>query len=126
MKTAQGKLRILFVDDDTSLSQLSEKVLVERGYEVDVAADGLSALDKLKSRSYDVVILDNFLPKLNGLELLKLMREQHYPTKVIMITAVNERQLTEESLKLGVDKILPKPFDFENLISSINQVCGLK
>ena len=126
MKTKTSDLRILFVDDDVSLNQLSEKVLTERGYNVDVASDGLSALEKLKSQTYDVAILDNFMPKLNGIDLLRAMREQRYTTKVIMITAVNERQLTEESLRLGADKILPKPFDFENLITSINQVCGLK
>ena len=126
MKTRTRDLRILFVDDDASLSQLSEKVLTDRGYNVDVANDGLAALDKLKSKAYDIAILDNFLPKLNGIDLLKAMRERHYATKVIMITAVNERQLAEESLRLGADKILPKPFDFEHLIISINQLCGLK
>ena len=126
MKQILAPLRILFVDDDPSLNQLSEKVLTERGYRVDVALDGLAALTKMKSQTYDVAILDNFLPKMNGIDLLRHMREEHYTTKVIMITAVNERQLTEESMKLGADKILPKPFDFENLISSINQVCGRK
>ena len=126
MKQILAPLRILFVDDDTSPNQLSEKVLTERGYRVDVALDGLAALTKMKSQTYDVAILDNFLPKMNGIDLLRHMREEHYTTKVIMITAVNDRQLTEESMKLGADKILPKPFDFENLISSINQVCGRK
>ncbi len=126
MKSKPSDLRILFVDDDSSLNQLSEKVLSERGYKVDVAPDGVAAIDKLKSHTYDVAILDNFMPKMNGIELLKHMREQRYATKIIMITAVNEGQLAEESMRLGADKILPKPFDFENLILSINQVCGMK
>jgi DNA-binding response OmpR family regulator len=126
MKTEHTPLRVLFVDDDISLNQLSEKLLSERGYHVDVAVDGLSALDKLSSKAYDVAVLDNFMPKLTGIDLLRQMRQLNYSTKVIMITAVNERQLTEESLRLGADKILPKPFEFEHLISSINQVCGRK
>jgi DNA-binding response OmpR family regulator len=126
MKSKPSDLRILFVDDDSSLNQLSEKVLSDRGYRVDVASDGIAAVDKLKSQTYDVAILDNFMPGMNGIELLKHMREQHYATKVIMITAVNESQLAEESLRMGADRILPKPFDFENLILTINQVCGMK
>jgi DNA-binding response OmpR family regulator len=126
MKSKPSDLRILFVDDDSSLNQLSEKVLSDRGYRVDVAHDGIAAIDKLKAQTYDVAILDNFMPRMNGIELLKHMREQHYATKVIMITAVNESQLAEESLRMGADKILPKPFDFENLILTINQVCGMK
>jgi DNA-binding response OmpR family regulator len=126
MKTSQKPLRVLLVDDDRSLNQLSEKLLSERGYQVDVALDGLSALEKLSTHSYDVAVLDNFMPKLTGIELLKEMRERNDSTKVIMVTAVNERQLTDESLRLGAVTILPKPFDFENLIVSINQVCGRK
>jgi DNA-binding response OmpR family regulator len=125
-KSKNTPLRVLLVDDDISLNQLSEKLLSERGYQVDVALDGMAALDKLSSHSYDVAVLDNFMPRLTGIDLLRQMRELNYQTKVIMVTAVNESQLTDESLRLGADKILPKPFDFENLITSINQVCGRK
>src|SRR5213593_4606908 len=104
------KPRILFVDDDISLNRLSVKMLTERGYSVDTATDGLSALSKLKTHSYDVAILDNYLPKLNGIDLLKRLRDEGHPAKVIMITAVDERQLAEESRSLGAAEILAKPF----------------
>jgi len=116
------QFKILFVDDDTSLNQLLEKALSERGYQVDIVADGLSALNMLEKRYYDVAVLDNYLPKMNGIEVLKHIREQKLTTKVIMITAVDEQQLAHESIKLGADAILAKPFEFEKLISSIERL----
>src|SRR5258708_20349571 len=101
MRTKQKQLRVLLVDDDISLNQLSEKLLSERGYHVDVAVDGMAALEKLSAHSYDVAVLDNFMPKLTGIDLLRQMRELNYSTKVIMITALNKRQLTDETLRLA-------------------------
>jgi DNA-binding response OmpR family regulator len=121
-----NKIRVLCVDDDTSLNQLLEKVLLESGYHVDLATDGLSALSKLKEQYYDIAILDNYLPTMNGIDILKHIRAHNFPTKVIMITAVNEHDLVQEGLKHGADEILTKPFEFEKLIDCINQRCGMK
>jgi DNA-binding response OmpR family regulator len=117
------KHKILFVDDDTSLNQILEKILREDGFEVDVAVDGIAAMNLLKEHRYDVAILDNYLPLMNGIDVLKSIRQDNLADKVIMITAVDERSLARESKRLGANEILAKPFEFEKLISCIQRLC---
>ena len=119
------KPKILFVDDDSSLNQILTRILTDQGYSVDIAVDGLSALEKLQKTNYDVAILDNNLPQMNAIDVLKKIQHRNIANKVIMITAVNEEELARESRKLGVQEVLSKPFDINQVISSIHKVCKI-
>ena len=115
--------RILFVDDDTSLNRILLKILTDQGYHVDVAMDGLTALNKLQTNHYDAAIMDNNLPEMNAIDVLKKVHDKNVTRKVIMITAVDEHELSRESAQLGIRAVLAKPFDMDTVISTINQVC---
>jgi two-component system response regulator (stage 0 sporulation protein F) len=112
-------LDVLFIDDDTALSQLLQKVLTERGFRVDVATDGAAGLAMLRNKRYNVAILDNYLPGMNGIEILREIKKGNLTPRVVMITAVNEADLARESMELGAHAVLPKPFDFEELIREL-------
>lgn len=118
----QKRPRLLFVDDDTALNQLLDKILTEQGYQVDVVTDGQDALQQMLLEHYDVTILDNYLPRMNGIEVLRTIKKQKPQSAVIMITAVNEHELALESMKLGASAVLAKPFDFEQLLSCVRKV----
>ncbi len=115
-------LSILFVDDDTSLNRILERMLKEHGFGVDLATDGPTAIQHLTDRHYDVAILDNCLPKMSGIEVLREVKAKNLPTKVIMITAVDEHELAYQGRQLGASEILAKPFEFEKLIDTIDRL----
>ncbi|MBA4312781.1 MAG: two-component system response regulator [Chlorobiaceae bacterium] len=122
----EAKPKILFVDDDSSLKRILEKILQDEGYNVDVASDGNTAKEKLLLHDYDVAILDNNLPGMNAIDVLKEINHPDVTEKVIMITAVNEDELAREGKKLGVREFLAKPFDMDKVISSIQRIHSLK
>jgi|WetSurMetagenome_2_1015567.scaffolds.fasta_scaffold285401_2 two-component system, OmpR family, alkaline phosphatase synthesis response regulator PhoP len=115
--------RILFVDDDTSLNRILLKILTDQGYHVDVAMDGLTALNKLQSNTYDAAIMDNNLPEMNAIDVLRKVHDKNVTRKVIMITAVDELELSREGAQLGIRAVLAKPFDMDTVISTIDRVC---
>ncbi|MBI5021658.1 MAG: response regulator [Ignavibacteriales bacterium] len=121
-----SKPKILFVDEDSSLKRILEKILQEEGYSVEVAGDGSTAKEKLLLHDYDVAILDNNLPGKNALDVLKEINHPSVTEKVIMITAVDENELAREGKKLGVREFLAKPFDMDKVISSINRIHAFK
>ncbi len=113
---------ILVVDDDTSLNQLLEKFLSEEGYKVDVAIDGVNAQTLLQRNGYDVTVLDNYLPKMNGIDVLRYIKKENLSTKCIMITAVNEHVLAQEARSAGADAVLAKPFEVDRLMALIRRL----
>lgn len=80
--------RILVVEDEEDLRQLNADVLLAAGYRVDVAANGAVAWDALKLHQYDLLITDQFMPKLSGVELLKKIHTARLPLPVIMVTGI--------------------------------------
>jgi DNA-binding response OmpR family regulator len=117
----QKKPRLLFVDDDTALNQLLDKILTEQGYQVDVVTDGQEALQQMLLEHYDVMILDNYLPRMNGIDVLRTVKKQKPQSNIIMITAVNENELAKESMRLGASAVLAKPFDFDQLLNCVRE-----
>lgn len=114
--------KILFVDDDSSLNRILKKILQEEGYTVEVAVDGFTAREKLNKRDYDVAILDNNLPGINAIDILKEINQPEITEKVIMITAVNDYDLAQESKKIGVREFLNKPFDMDKVLTTISRI----
>ncbi len=117
-----GKVRVLVVDDEDSLRTIVHHELESNGFNVDVAEDGEAAMGKLNSGTYDLVILDIYMPIKDGLDVLRDLRKTNKKTKVIMLTGVNELKIARESLTLGANDFITKPYDFKKLLACIDRV----
>lgn len=115
--------RVLIVEDDPMVAMINEQY-VGRNKKFQVVGkchDGESALTYLKKNEVDLVILDVFMPYMNGVEVLHKIREKNYPVDVIMVTAANDAATLEETMHLGVLDYLVKPFDFERFQLSLEK-----
>ena len=107
--------RVLVVDDDESIRELFECIVNDLGYECDTAPDGEAGVERIKNRSYKVVFLDIKMPKLNGIETLKQIKQMNPGIIVTMMTGFSVDDLVEEALSLNASDVLYKPFDVETL-----------
>jgi DNA-binding response OmpR family regulator len=112
-------MRILLVEDDADLAQFIRKGLKEEHYVVDVAADGEAGLALALDNSYDLMILDIMLPKLDGLTLCRRVRNKGISTPVLLLTARNNLETKVSGFDTGADQFLPKPFAFAELLARI-------
>ncbi|MDM8533129.1 response regulator transcription factor [Clostridiaceae bacterium HSG29] len=112
---------ILIVEDEKNISRFLELELTHEGYEVDKAYDGKEALEKLENNSYDLVVLDIMLPKINGMTVLRRLRK-FSSIPVIMLTAKDDTMDKVMGLDSGADDYLTKPFEIEELFARI-RVC---
>ncbi|MGD0265625.1 MAG: response regulator [Candidatus Methylomirabilota bacterium] len=120
MHTSGGAMpRVLVVDDEPDAVYLLQEFLVAKGYEVLTASDGEEALRKVKEERPHVMLLDVRMPGMNGLEVLKRVREMDHEVGVIMVTAVNEEETGHQALQLGAFDYITKPFDFTYLERSL-------
>ena len=124
--------KVLIVEDDPMVAMINEQ-FVSRHKDFVVAHkcnDGKSALEYLDENEVDLIILDVFMPYMDGFETLRQIRKKQIPVDVIMVTAANEREQLKEGLHLGVGDYLVKPFTFERfkvaLDKFIAQVEALK
>lgn len=115
-------LRVLVVEDDTSISRLLELELRHRGMEVTVASDGLTGIDLAEQRRHDVILLDILLPGMDGERLLFKLRQQGIDTPVIMLTARDSDRDKIRNLDVGADDYLTKPFNIDELVSRMRAV----
>jgi DNA-binding response OmpR family regulator len=113
-------VHILIVEDQQRLATLLRRVLVEERHTVDVAGDGVSGLDLAASDTYDLVILDVMLPKMDGVELCRQMRDDQVHTPVLMLTARSNIEDRVAGLNVGADDYLVKPFAMEELLARVN------
>ena len=111
MRSDQNKL--LLVDDDVNNSDMLSRRLIRQGYQVEVAADGESALEKVNRNHYDLVLLDQMMPGMSGLDLLRLLRATYSASElpVIMVTAVDQSEMLVEALDQGANDYVVKPVD---------------
>jgi DNA-binding response OmpR family regulator len=116
------KIKILVVEDEDALRMIVLDELTLHGYELDEAEDGMVALEKLSKTYFNLVILDIHMPNMDGMEVLRSIRKNNLADKVIILTGVDELKVAQESLKLGADDFLTKPYDFRNLMACINRV----
>jgi DNA-binding NtrC family response regulator len=116
------KSSILVVDDEDALRTVLGGELVSEGYEVRTAADGDEAISELEKSTFDLVLLDIKMPRLNGFEVLKFIKEKHEKTKVVMLTGFADLKNAIESKKLGADDFVSKPYDLVDLLTTIERV----
>lgn len=112
-------MRILIVEDEKSLRSILQERLKKEGYGVDSCDNGEDAKDYIEATNYDVVLLDIMLPKLDGLSLLKSMREKQNKTPIMLLTAKDSIEDRVKGLDLGADDYLIKPFAFDELLARI-------
>lgn len=113
--------RILIIDDDTELCELLQEYLSSEKFDVDSIHSGAKGLEKVRSESFDLIILDVMLPEMNGLEVLKHIRN-FSRVPVIMLTAKGDEVDRILGLELGADDYLPKPFSPRELVARIKAV----
>lgn len=112
-------MRILIAEDDpTSLNFLASG-LAESGYHVDATADGQQALDLLAQRSYDLIVLDVMMPRVNGWQVLESLRAQQIQTPVLFLTARDTVEDRVKGLDLGADDYLVKPYAWSELLARV-------
>lgn len=113
------KARVLIVDDEQVVCDLLHDELSERGYFCTGVLNANEALTKLRTRYFDVALVDIRLPGISGMELLRKIRSQHHNTVVIMITGINNIDTAVQAMRLGALDYIVKPFDIDRVISSI-------
>jgi two-component system response regulator ArlR len=112
-------VRILIVEDEVNLAEALTQILRKQHYSVDAVHDGQSGLDNALSGIYDLLLLDIMLPELDGISLLKAIREQGVSTPVIMLTAKGEIDDKIAGLDYGADDYIAKPFATGELLARI-------
>jgi len=124
-----SKPKVLVVDDEEALRFLLASELEAEAFEVESAGDGDEAIDLVrkkneKSERFDVVLLDIKMPKVDGFEVLKFVKGNVPETKVIMLTAYADVKNAIESLRLGASDFVSKPYDLDDILTSINRALG--
>jgi len=112
-------MRILVVEDDRQLADMLNEALTNRQYVVDVAHDGQAAWDWFEALSYDLILLDITLPKLNGIQFCQQLRNRNATIPVLMLTARDTIADKILGLDAGADDYLVKPFDLDELMARI-------
>lgn len=112
-------MRVLLAEDEKNLNRVITRRLGWEGYQVDSCMDGQEAMDYLAVYSYDVVILDVMMPRMDGFEVLTKMREKGDDTPVLFLTARDSLEDKVEGLDLGADDYLVKPFEFDELLARL-------
>src|SRR5688500_7371787 len=112
-------MRILIVEDEAGVAGFVERGLTEAGYAVDIARDGFEGLEYALAFEYDAVVLDIMLPKMNGLDVLREMRNRRVKAPVLLLTARDGVDDRVHGLDVGADDYLVKPFAFPELLARI-------
>ena len=116
-------MRLLLIEDSARLQSSVGRGLRKAGYAVDVSGDGEDGLWLAESNEYDTIILDLVLPKLDGLALLRCLRQKQNGTHVLILTAKDTVENRVNGLQAGADDYLIKPFAFEELLARVQALC---
>ncbi len=111
--------RVLVVDDEPDAVELLQEFLAGKGYEVVTACNGEEALERVKADRPHVILLDVRMPRMNGLEVLRQVRQIDKEVGVIMVTAVNEEETGRQAMSLGAFDYVVKPLDLAYLERSV-------
>lgn len=114
-----NKKRILIVDDDEEIRELLEFDIAQSGYIVDTAKDGLEGLNKALNNSYDLILLDVMMPKMNGFDVCKNIRQAKLAIPILMLTAKGTIEDKTDGFDNGADDYLVKPFDIQEVLLRI-------
>lgn len=114
--------KIIIIEDDVSLGRFLELELNHEGYNSFIEKDGRAGLERLEKEEFDLLILDVMLPSLNGMEILRRLRQAEKHIPVIMLTARDQVMDKVMGLDLGADDYMTKPFAIEELLARIRRI----
>jgi len=113
--------RVLVVDDNRDLGELTSEILKERGFRVNIAFDGESAVAKIKKQPYDLMLLDYRLPGISGLTVLEKTQQIRPNLRTIMISAFGNDSTRARARELGAYAFLDKPFNIDGLVKVVKK-----
>ena len=122
--TRSARQRVLVVDDEASIRDLLSKTLALAEYEVDTAADGNTALDRMRAFNYDLLIADLKMPGMDGLTLIRQAKQIKADLPVIIITGFSTESSAIEAVNLGVAGYLTKPFRVPQVLAAASKALG--
>ena len=118
--------KILIVDDQKGVRRLLEELFKKDGWEVQLAADGKEAIQRVDEFLPDIILMDMKMPNMNGLEASRIILNNISDLDIIMMTAYGEMDVVKEALDVGVKRCITKPFDIINLRDTVNQMAAEK
>lgn len=114
--------KILIVDDEPNILLSLEYLFKKEGFKVFIARDGQEALEIISEDEPQLVLLDIMMPKVDGYEVCRHIKEQHNNIKVVFLTAKSKQQDVEKGLNLGADLYLTKPFGNKDLVTRVKNL----
>jgi len=117
------RYRALVVEDDPAIRRLVQKLLSRLHIDIDLASNGRTAIEKLSSDHYSVIVLDLMVPEVNGFEVVDFVKSRHIGTPVAVVSAVSQQALTRLDLDV-VKLVISKPFDVDEFTKAILQLCA--
>lgn len=125
--------RILIVDDDKEMCEEMEEIFIDEGYDVTMVFDGFEAQKAAKKSNFDIILLDLKLPRINGLKILKTLKEKTQNIKILILTGrplskqfINEKNPVEsskeEKILMLADGVINKPFDVSTMLEKLKQL----
>ena len=117
-----NKFKVLFIEDDKTVQDITYRVLSSFFQTIDVADDGIEALEKFKNKNYNLIITDLAMPKMNGAVMIEKMRAVRDDFYVIVLSAANDPQSAIDSIKAGIDGYLYKPFMFDKFLELLEVI----
>jgi len=115
---------VLIVDDNEDLLETFAMILKRRGFCVETAKNGASAVDKFKEHDFDVTLMDIVMPEMNGVEAFRKMREMHPGASIILMTAYSEEELIQTARDEGAQHVIHKPIRIDRLIELIKEAAA--
>jgi DNA-binding response OmpR family regulator len=122
MSQKAGCYRALVVEDDPAIRRLVEKLLARRNIEIDIAPDGATAINKIRTGNYSVIVLDLMVPEVNGFEVIEFLKQEKLTIPVAVVSAVSQQALTRLDLDI-VKLVISKPFDVGEFTKAIVTLC---
>lgn len=118
--------KILIIDDDMTALDIVDYLFEDKGFEVARRADGITALDCVEEEKPDAILVDLMMPKMNGQECVKLIREKGINVPIVAFTAVDDPEIHQEALDAGCNLVLTKPCKPALLVHHIEKLLGIK
>jgi DNA-binding response OmpR family regulator len=115
---------VLIVEDEKLLARTLSRAMKEAGYRTITVGTAEQAEKQLGASRFDLMVLDNRLPRLSGIELLSKVRDENQEMKVILMTAFDSRDVKTDARRLKVDRYLKKPFDLERMLAHVTELIG--
>lgn len=124
--TPSSPVQTLVVDDEKNVTDLLKIQLEEEGFGVDIANDGAVAINKVRGKRYDVILLDLKMPRINGIEVLKFAKENHPDSQVLILTGYGDIKTAVDTIKMGAFDFITKPYNFEELLVSVRNALDMR